>query len=329
MNKGWVFAVMFLTAAGLIFSAGSSETGTVPSHTLRVAHEASTQDPLHKGALFFKEKVEERTAGDLQITVYPDGELGDTDDQLEQARFGANAASIADAAPFAELLRPFGVLNMPYITDSYEETRKVTNADFFRNWVDELEQYGYKVLSFNWYRGAGHLLTKEPVREPADLDGLSIRTVGSGILKTGAGVLRASPASLKWDEVYSAIQQGVIDGCEVQYPAVYESRLLEVADYISETGHFQQLSPLAVSAEWFSSLPEEYQQILLEEAQSAGEYASQLTLDRIEECRNAVKNSGVTILEIDREPFRAAASALYRELSYLEEVNQINNFLGK
>jgi tripartite ATP-independent transporter DctP family solute receptor len=329
-RKFFIIASLFLCVVGFWLISSATVAECAEKYALRIAHVVSTSDPMHEGALWLKKQVEELTNGGLQITVYPDGQLGGTDDQLEQARVGANVASIADAARLAEIVRSIGVLDMPYMTNSYEEARKVVMSDFFKEWTKQLEEYGYKVLAFNWYQGARHVATRNvPVKTPADLKGLKIRTTGSRVWQATVRAMGASPVSLEWAEVYPGLQQGVIDGCEAQYPAIYGARLYEVVKYISETGHFHLLSPLVVGINWFNSLPQDYQNILMEVAAEAGDYASQLTLKRIDDYKSEMVNSGVTILEVDTTPFREATAPLYEELGYTEERNIINDFLNQ
>lgn len=287
-------------------------------YMLNVGMAVSELDSMYKGSMYLKERVEERTDGNLVIKVFPNSQLGNTDDLQEQARMGANVGVITDTGRLADLVPEVGILNAPFIATSYEETKKIVLSDVFNDIASELEDYDYKILSFNWYQGARHLLTNKPVYKPEDLKGLKLRTPGSAVWRESVAAMGATPTPLSWSEVYPAIQQGVIDGAEAQNIATYGATLYEVVDYITKTGHFQLMTGLVVGTQWFNTLPEEYQKILMEEAVKAGDYASQLTNELSIEYEKEMEKNGVTIIEVDKTPFINAVEKVYSKLGYEE-----------
>lgn len=294
-------------------------------YTLNVGMVVSESDPMYKGSLEFKKRVEERTNGNVVIKIFPNSQLGGTDDLQEQARMGANVGVITDTGRLADVVPEIGILNAPFIATSYEDARKIVLSDVFKNIASKLEDHNYKVLSFNWYQGARHFLTNKPIHKPADLKGLKIRTPGSAVWRKSVGAMRATPTPLSWSEVYPGIQQGVIDGAEAQNTATYGAALYEVIKYINKTGHFQLMTGLVVGTQWFNSLPDEYQKILTEEAVKAGDYASDLTNKLSVEYEKEMQDKGVTIVEVDKTPFINAIQKVYKELGYEKLRDQINN----
>lgn len=294
-------------------------------YTLNVGMAVGETNPMYKGAMKLKENVEKRTDGNLEIRVFPNSQLGSTDDLQEQAKMGANVAVITDAGRLADVLPEIGILNAPYIATSYEEVRKIVLSDMFKNLSNKLTEYNYKVLSFNWYQGERHFITNKPVETPSDLNGLKIRTPGSPVWRKSVAAMGATPTPLAWSEVYPGIQQGVIDGAEAQLTAIYGSSLYEVIDYINKTGHFQLMTGLVVGTRWFNSLPEDYQNIILEESIKAGDYASELTIELGKEYEAEMVKKGVTIVEPNVEAFVESVQGVYEELGYNELKEQINN----
>ena len=233
----------------------------------------------------------------------------------EQVKAGANIAVITDAARLAENVPAIGILGAPYIVDNFEQGRKLVTSSLFKGWTDELAtKHGYRVLSFNWYQGARHFLTNVPVKVPADLKGLRIRTPGATVWQATIKAIGASPTALAWAEVYPGIQQKVIDGAEAQFPAVVGARLYEVTKYIAKTGHFQLITPLVCSETWFQRIPKDYQNILLEESLKAGDSASKLTMDGLADNEALMKSKGVIISEVDIAPFKAACETVYDQI---------------
>lgn len=322
-----VLVVLSLLCPALIFAQAKGKV----KYRLNVGMVVTETDPMYLGALEFKKNVEARTNGEIAIGVYPNSLLGDTKDMQEQVKAGANVAVITDAARLAESVPEIGILGAPYIVNSPEEAKKLTTSALFKGWTDKLaDKYDYRVLSFNWYQGARHYWTNKPVKVPADLKGQRIRTPGATVWQATIKAMGAEPTALAWSEVYPGIQQKVIDGCEAQDPAAAGIRIWEVCKYLTKTYHFQLVTPLVCSESWFQTLPKNYQDILLEEALKAGDYATKLTVDGLAANEAEFKSHGVIISEPDLAPFQKACEAVYDQIpGYKDLRNQVNKILGR
>lgn len=333
MKKNVVLLVVLLLGiAGVFAYMGlSKKDDTDKVYTLKVGMVVTENDPMYKGAVRLKEKVEERTDGKLKIEVYPSSQLGDSPEILEQAKTGANVAVIVDPARLADFVPEIGIFGAPYIVDSFQEGDRFTHTELFKGWERELAtKHGVQILSFNWYQGDRHLLTKKAIKTPEDLKGLRMRTPGAAVTLETIKALGAEPTALAWSEVYPGLQQKVIDAAEAQYPAVYGAHLYEVITHVTKTGHFQLITGLVTGSTWFNSLPEEYQEILLEESANAGNYASQLTIDGLHDYEAKMADEGVTIQEVDITPFKAATDTVYDKLpGYRELKEKVDQALGK
>lgn len=332
MKKILACLLILVLGIGLLAGCGSSSKPAADkdkTYLLKVGMVVTEQDPMYLGAMELKKNVEARTNGKLKIQVFPSSQLGSTDDLEEQAKVGANVAVITDPARLARAVPEIGILGAPYITDNYDESRKLATSKLFQGWADKLQSHGFRVLSFNWYQGDRHFLTNVPVKVPADLKGLRIRTPGSPIWQGTISAMGATPTALAWSEVYPGLQQKVIDGAEAQHPAVFGAHLHEVIKYITKTGHFQLMTGLVCGEKWFSTLPKEYQTILLEESVKAGDFASKKTLDGLKDYETKMKAAGVTITEVDIAPFKKATEVVYEKNKLVELRKQVNEVLGK
>jgi TRAP-type C4-dicarboxylate transport system substrate-binding protein len=112
---------------------------------------------------------------------------------------------------------------------------------------------GHYAISFNWWQGERHLLTNKPVKVPADLSGIRMRTPGAPVWVETIRAMGATPTPMGWGEVYPALQQQVIDAVEAQHPASHGIRLYEVTKYLTKTGHFNLITGVVTSAAWFGS----------------------------------------------------------------------------
>lgn len=283
--------------------------------TLSVNTALTTGDPMYKGLEMFQKSVEEKTGGEVKIRLFSGSQLGKDEDVLEQARAGANVAVLVDGGRLAEFAPELGILSAPYLVDNFDQMRKVVTSDLFQGWSDKLAKAsGHKILSFNWYQGQRHLLTNKPITVPADLDGVRMRTPGAPVWMETIRAMGATPTPMGWTEVYTAIQQKVIDAAEAQLPAVYGSRLYEVVSDITLTGHFFLITGLVTSAEWFNSMPKKHQDTVLAEALAAGDYASKLTINSLADYQAKMEKAGVKFATPDLTPFKEGTKVVYEKL---------------
>lgn len=286
-------------------------------HTLSINTALNTNDPLYKGLESFRDAVAERSKGAIEVKLFPNSQLGPDEDVLEQARAGAPVAVVVDGGRLAVFQKEFGVLGAPFLASGYDGIRKVVTSDMFEEWVKKLhDASGHQVLSFNWWQGERHLLTRKDADAPADLGGVRMRTPGAPVWMETVKAMGATPTPMPWGEVYSALQQNVIDGAEAQLPAVVGAKLDEVITHVTKTGHINLITGLVTSAAWFDSLPAELQKMLRDEALKAGDIASYGTRDSLAQIEADLKAKGVSVKDIDVTPFRDATAGVYDTLGY-------------
>lgn len=306
---------------GLLLAAAASFTivtaANSQEYTLSVNTALATNDPLYAGLESFVEKVAERSEGRLEVRLFPNSQLGPDEDVLEQARAGAPVAVVVDGGRLAVFVDEFGVLGAPYLAQGYDGIRKVVTSDIFEEWVEKLrETSGHQILSFNWWQGERHVVTKKAITTPEDLAGQRLRTPGAPVWLETVSAMGAVPTPMPFAEVYSAIQQNVIDGTEVQLPALVGQNLQEVITHVTMTGHINLITGLVTSASWFDTLPEDLQVILREEALAAGDVASYGTADALAGIEADLIAAGVSVDYIDVAPFVEATRPVYEKLGY-------------
>ncbi|MGV0820586.1 C4-dicarboxylate TRAP transporter substrate-binding protein [Martelella sp. AMO21009] len=312
----YIANIKSIALAGLAASLMAGTT-LAADYTLSVNTALATTDPLYKGLEAFRDNVAEASDGALEVRLFPNSQLGPDEDVLEQARAGAPVAVVVDGGRLAVFVNEFGVLGAPYLANGYDGIRKVVTSDMFDEWATTLhDDAGLDVLSFNWWQGERHLLTKKPINGPDDLSGVRMRTPGAPVWTGTIEAMGATPTPMPWGEVYSAISSNVIDGAEAQLPAVVGAKLDEVITNITLTGHINLITGLITSAAWVDSLPENLQTILHEEALKAGDIASYGTRDALASLEQQLKDSGVAVEEIDVTPFKERTAVVYDNLGY-------------
>ena len=312
----YIANIKSIALAGLAASLMAG-TALAADYTLSVNTALATTDPLYKGLEAFRDNVAEASDGALEVRLFPNSQLGPDEDVLEQARAGAPVAVVVDGGRLAVFVNEFGVLGAPYLANGYDGIRKVVTSDMFDEWATTLhDEAGLDVLSFNWWQGERHLLTKKPINGPDDLSGVRMRTPGAPVWTGTIEAMGATPTPMPWGEVYSAISSNVIDGAEAQLPAVVGAKLDEVITNITLTGHINLITGLITSAAWVDSLPENLQTILHEEALKAGDIASYGTRDALASLEQQLKDNGVMVEEIDVTPFKERTAVVYDNLGY-------------
>lgn len=329
---GIIVALTIVFIGGQVFASGQEESEE--SYVLRFNHVLTDKDPYHAAFEQWAEAVAERTDGGLTIEVFHSSQLGVEEDIIEQIRQGANVGQNTDSARLGNYVPEIAVMNGPYFADSLEEVQTLRTLPTVDGWLSQLEEeYGIKVLSFSWVQGFRNLLTNVPVRSPADVDGLRVRSPNAPIWMESIRSLGATPVALNYGEVYTGVQTKVVDGAGNVYPATYSTRMYEVLDYLNETQHIMLINFQIVSADWFNSLPAEYQTILVEECENAGLAVSQEIMGTLaEQAKENLLSEGMQIIshdEIDIDAFKRNSTAAYEALGLLDVRDQIFAEMGK
>jgi tripartite ATP-independent transporter DctP family solute receptor len=315
----------------VVLAFGFGNVHAQAKHTLRFNHVLGPKEPYHEGFLNWAKAVESRTKGGLKIDVFHSAQLGKEEDILEQIRAGANIGQNTDSARMGNYVPGIAVMNGPYFAETLEEVAKLRKAPTVVKWNQELaDKFGFKVLSFNWVQGYRHFFTNKPIRKPEDLKGLRIRTPPAPIWQESIRALGATPVAMAFTEMYPGLQQKAIDGVELVYNNIPGGKFYEVLKFANETKHIMLINFEVVSAKWFSSLPKDYQQILVEECDKAGEATSRKIFELEAQVEKDLKGRGMTIVEdVDLAAFRKAGEKAYEVLKIQDAKRQVHKEIGK
>lgn len=266
--------------------------------------------------------VEERTEGRVTFEVYYSGELGNFTDTIEGIAMGGNIIDGTSGDAYA----PYGcpdmtALNLMGLYPDPESVMKFNESDLFKEMCAELEaNSGIKMLCMNWAGAPREVLCTKPINSVADLDGKMIRVPLPPYVAFFKR-LGCSTVNMSMSEVYTGLQQGMLDACEYPLGTIYTNSLQEVAKYVYLSSHTYAPTCWGMSSELFNKLSDEDQEIMLEEFAKGGEYFSQLNIENMEEYRKKLEEAGVTFVEPSEEDKaimdKAAAEAVadFPELS--------------
>ena len=299
--------------------------------TLKFNHVLGPREPYHDGFQKWAKAVGERTKGGLTIEVFHSAQLGREEDIIEQIRQGANIGQNTDSARMGNYVPGIAVMNGPYFAETLEEVAKLRKAATVVKWQEELAtKFGLKVLSFNWVQGYRHFFTNKAIKKPEDLAGLRIRTPPAPIWQESIRALGATPVAMAFGEMYPGLQQRAIDGVELVYNNIPGGRFYEVLKFANETKHIMLINFEVVSAKWFDSLPKDFQAILIEECDKAGEETSKEIFRLEAEVEKQLAGRGMTIVkDVDLSAFRKAGDKAYEVLKIMDAKAAVHKEIGK
>lgn len=315
---------------GIVLCAGLHVPAAAQSFKLRLGPVLAPSDPLQVAAEGFKKAVEERTQGRLVVELFPSSQLGDTQDMMDGAAAGANIGTFVEGSRVSVHVPEFNVLIAPCAFTTVEDLPKFVETPTFAGWNERLRQKtGLTLLSFNWYQGPRHLLTKKAVGKPGDLSGIKMRTIGQPLWVETIRAMGATPTPMPWAEVYPALQTGVIDGAEAQPAAIWGAKPYEVVSHVTPTSHIHLMSGLIVSDRWLQSLPAEMRKVVLEESKRWGDSALKANVDGAKKIFDDIRKAGVKVESVDVAPFREAVKPVYARLNLSAAVDDVRKAPGR
>ncbi|WP_449354497.1 TRAP transporter substrate-binding protein DctP [Virgibacillus natechei] len=313
------FVVIVLAACGGESEDASSEEGnddgsSEETVTLTLAENHPDDYPTTVGDKKFAELVEEKTDGRYEIEVYSGGQLGEESEVLEQVQLGTIELARVNAIPLTEFSESIGVLSMPYLFEDEEEKWGKLNGEVGQDLLGTLDGSG--LVGFTFYDSGERSFYNNvrPVETPEDMEGLQLRVQSSDLAIAIVESLGASATPMEYGEVYSALQTGVIDGAENNFPSYYTSNHYEVAEYFTVNGYQGTPEVLLGSQDLWDDLSDEDKEAFKEAAMESVDVQREAWAELTEEAREAVTENGSELIEVDdTEEWREAVQPVYDE----------------
>ena len=264
-RPGWLFVAM-LVAGGC---GGAPESGL---RVIRLGHIGFPGSPFDHGARRFKELVEARFPGQIEIRIFGTGQLGEDKEMLEGLRLGTLEMHVPSSV-LHSVAPEFGIFDLPFLIESRDHFERVAGGEIGRDLAESLRtEHGLTLLAF-WENGFRVITNNvRPVVTPADLRGIRLRTPKDPERVRLFETLGASPTSMSFGEVFSALRQGVVDGQENPLAQLTAARLHEVQQYLSLSNHVYTPAYPVMRAAWFEGLPTEIQAGLRQAAVETGDW---------------------------------------------------------
>ena len=307
-----------LLSTGFLMANGSQEAAPKAAEKiiLKVGYENNPGEPVDVAAQKWAELAAERSNGRIELQLFPSSQLGSKVDLTEQMKMGSNVITITDGSFLMDFVPDIGILSGPFLGTTWDEYFTLTSSPWFDEQVAKLEKTGLTVLTANWAYGDRHIISKQAVRTPADLEGVKIRCPNNELFIKTINGMGATATPMPWGDAYPALAQGVIEGVENPIPVLYGSKMYESAKYLNLTGHIKLLAMWIGGADFFNGLPADMKQIIMETGDEAG-LTLNASLDKSDkEAMEELKAAGVTIVDdVDVAAFQKAVRPVYDSFS--------------
>ena len=314
MKNTLPYFTLILISFFLLQSGCASKSGVT---ILKLGHGLDVSHPVHKGMAFMAEEVAKISEGRLQVAIYPSGQLGSERQCLELLQIGSLDITKVSAAVMENFTPNLKVLGLPFIFRDQTHAWNVLLGPIGKELLLQGEPYWLRGLCF-YDAGSRSFYTKEKsIQTPDDLKGLKIRVMNSQTAMQMVKTLGGAPTPISWGELYTALQQGVVDGAENNPPSFYLSHHYEVCKYYSLNEHTSVPDILLIGTIAWNKLTEEEKGWLQVAVDKSVTEQRKLWKAAEKEALDAVAAAGVEITKPDKEPFREKVSEIFE--SYQDE----------
>lgn len=278
--------------------------------TLKLAHNLERSHVVHQTFEHLAKEVKALSDGKMTIRIYPSSQMGSARETMELLQNGALDMTKGSASDLESFDNIYAIYNLPYLFKDQNHFNKVVFGSVGKEIMDSSKDKGFFALSA-YVAGTRSFYAKKPITKPEDLKGLKIRVQASPTTLKMIELMGGSPTPISFGEVYTAMQQGVVDGAENNVPSWVQTRHIEIAKVFSEDEHASIPDFLVISTKTWNKLTPEQQQILAKAAKDSEAWQQQAWKKVEEETRAQAKAMGGEFVSVDKAPFRAAVQPLY------------------
>jgi len=305
-RRQFVGALCAAPSVSLLGACGQASTTTV----LPLAHSLDPGHTVHKAMELMAERLADYSGGRMQIVIYPGGQLGSERETVELLQIGSIAMTKVSASPLEGFVPAMKVFSLPYLFRDREHQLRVLDSSIGRQLLDSLDVARLHGLGY-YDAGARSFYTRDrAVRSPADLAGMKIRVMKSPTAVRMVSALGGSPTPISLGEIYTALQQGVVDGAENNVPTYYRMRHYEAAPFFSLDEHTFVPDVLLLSKRAWDRLEEQEREWLVQAADDSVRHQRTLWEQEVRDSLTALESAGVEVVYPDKAPFRDAVAGM-------------------
>lgn len=314
------FKTCLFAGAVLALAAGAASAQTV----LKLGHVWPPTEIHAKSAEMFAQDVEKATNGEVKVQIFGGSTLGSDRELVEGLKLGTADVWVGGAGVLSAASDTAKIFTQHFMISNIDQFKKVYGGPLGQEITDRIKkESGYEVISY-WLRGPRWLTTKTSVKTPQDLAGKKIRVPDSPVFVKSWQALGAAPTPMNFGEVFTALQQGVIDGQENPLSLILSAKFSEVVKYLVKTEHVYEPIAVVMSTQSFAKIPEKHRKAVLQAVNGrAREFAATEVSNGEQTFLKALKEQGMTVVEVDKTPFRAkVASVVDKDFASLKPLYQ-------
>ncbi|MDW7748179.1 TRAP transporter substrate-binding protein [Halomonas sp.] len=309
--RGLLSTALLATALGI--------AGTAQAVDLRFGHGGTEDTAYHLGAERFKELLAEASDGEIGVEILGNSVLGHETEMFEQQMAGALDVSIINPGLITDFSPVANVFSIPFLYRDEEHWQAVLDGEVGREIADRIsDETDVRILAF-YGGGKRQIVSTEPLESLDDLEGLKLRTNPTKPLITAWEALGADPTVMEWEEIYTGLQVGAIDGLLNEAEWIHRMRFHEVAPHIGLSEHDITVRLLTMSQMSWDRLSEEQQEMVMSAAEESAGYARQVQLEQDAEALDLLVEEGATLHELDRQAMMETVAGPLE--SVIEEMN--------
>ena len=297
--------------AAALLSATIALPAAAQSVKLTLGHGAAPGNPRHEAALLFADRVKARTNGRIEVQVAHSAQLGDDAAMVTALRSGTLDLSANSQGAVSSVVPEYAAFGMPFLFSDVTKAWALLDGPVGKDLAERTAAKGMVVLGY-WDNGIRHITnSKRPIKLPADVKGLKLRTPPDAVTVDIVQALGGDAQQIKFAELYVALQQGVVDGQENPLANISSAKLYEVQKHLALTGHKYEMSPFLMGKRSWDKLSADDRKVVLEAAAEATQLQRKLSKESDDKLLGELKAKGVQVTTVDGKPFIDATRPVY------------------
>ncbi|MFB3816917.1 MAG: TRAP transporter substrate-binding protein [Candidatus Methylomirabilales bacterium] len=311
---GQVRVVMAGALAAALLALGGPADIRAAEFDLVEAHTTTPDHPYTLGMVRFAQLVRERSHGRINITVHHSRQLGDERQVVEGLQLGTIHLTVSSTGPLGGFVPAINVLDLPFLFRDAAHAHAVLDGEIGQSLLRKFADVGITGLAF-WENGFRHMTSaKRPIRRPEDLKNLKVRVMENKVHQAAFRQLGADATPMAWGEVFTSLQQGLLDAQENPIPIIATFKLYEVQKYLSLTGHVYSPAPLLLSRKVWDRLPADLQTVMRDTAMEVARVERSLVRSQEQKQLGELKARGMVVIESpDKAAFREAMRPVFEQ----------------
>jgi len=317
MKNAVILLWCFVCLALAFFFGCEKKDAAEPEVVLKLGHSLDTTHPVHKAMVYMAEKVAEKSQGRMKVEIFPSEQLGTEKECIEALQLGYMAVTKTSTAVMEGFVPRMRIFGIPYLFRDSEHYWKVLKGPIGRQLLLAGQSKGLRGLCF-YDAGARSFYAKKKIKSPEDLKGLKIRVMKSVMSMKMVEAMGGSPTPIAWGELYTSLDQGVVDAAENNPPSFRTSRHYEVCNYYILDEHTRLPDILIISTRVWEALTPEFQKVLQQAVDESVEYQRKIWAEAEENDMEIVKAAGVQVSYPDKRPFQESVKSIWEEFNGTE-----------